>query len=308
MTVKEFVQQFVRDAGDMRTTAQKKAHSDAAQQYVYANHPGNAHVILGECCKALQTAGLEEDYCYVLKWDRDKRTWHKSAGFMREPRDKKRAREQGQRDKARSRPACADYPTARQLIDTCQKMIDSQRWSAIFAALLPLTGRREIEIGTRGTFWADSTRAHYLYYSGQAKTRSEARQTAEHVIPTLIPAKTICDAIQLLRAMERGDTKEQGFPSDTYAFNAKVANNVGSAVRAHFTELFGNRHLKAHDMRRVYPVYAFKWFAAKGQKFDEFLTMALGYSGQSASIDHYKDFEGYRDMYDTSLDREELQQ
>ena len=157
------------------------------------------------------------------------------------------------------------------------------------AAIAAATGRRHTEVVTRGSF--DATAHPYvLRFTGQQKKRDgDLSTTTPFDIVTLVPARSILDAIARLRqhpsvqALHAISTVNDPIMR---AFNSQVNREV----KRRFEEtgivprLSGARSVSIHRLRGVYAAIAVYLWCPEGQHEARFLQHYLGHAHNDAIL------------------------
>ncbi len=146
-----------------------------------------------------------------------------------------------------------DSPEA--IAQTANQLLSSRIWSEVAAGLAVVTGRRVSEILKTAHFTFKST--YSVMFTGAVKRRDEA-VTLSFEIPTLIPARTVLDAIASLRSWI--DTSNM----TNRQINDRYEHAVAVKCDRHFRDLVplrsGKGNLYTHLFRAVYATIAAHWF------------------------------------------------
>jgi hypothetical protein len=168
------------------------------------------------------------------------------------------------------------------LVDQALELLSASNALLRGAALLLLTGRRNIEL-FRGELSPTPKRKHSelfdgaegntLFFSGQAKTRgAESAQTTPFEIPVLGDAPTI------LRAYRRMQS-DYPIPEDytNKQIDSRIASTLAQHVRQYFRDDAGGS-LVPKDLRAIYATIAYDWYAPPGFSLNAYFGRILGHS------------------------------
>ena len=138
---------------------------------------------------------------------------------------------------------------------------------AIAAGLLLLTGRRSVEILSKGNFEM-STKRQMLIFSGQAKTRgAKTARTEAYDIPVLARPALIMEAFRKLRG-SLGDVEPRRRRGDVY---------LGYHVARYFRDKTGEA-ARPKDLRAMYAAICYAKFCPKTISLNAYYSKILGHS------------------------------
>lgn len=177
------------------------------------------------------------------------------------------------------------------------------------AALLVLTGRRPYEIVSAGHFNAaplpggvSSAKSKWsVMFEGQTKTRGAAgtRHDSSYEIPVLAPARTILDAVSLLRSSPEGRELSKLSNEEFSALTNSRGISDALPLRAAVEDLYkthwpAEAALSPKCLRPLYAEIAYKMFAASSVSKNSFFARVLGHKANDLEtslsyMDYYLD-------------------
>jgi hypothetical protein len=185
------------------------------------------------------------------------------------------------------------------LIETSTRLIKSDDPLMIGIGLFLLTGRRPYEVFCTGSFYPaktpgfDSVHKWRIFFHGQIKTREalNTRHDSRYMIPVLAPARTILDAIQVLRSSQAG---RNWMTMDGTTFNDKMGNLISKAMFRSFIEHWPQEEegLTPYSMRSLYAEIAYKNFGPPTISKSAFFSRILGHRSQDieTSLSYFRFF------------------
>lgn len=130
----------------------------------------------------------------------------------------------------------------RQYLTVADRLLESERWSEIAAALVAATGRRPVEVIARGQFKV--SQRDRLQFTGQAKKRGEMPTLT---IATLLPAARVVAAVDRLRAAPTVAKVLAECGEDNGAVDRRCNASINRAVRTHFSEILSPRRAESRS-------------------------------------------------------------
>ncbi|WP_280431379.1 protelomerase family protein [Nocardia brasiliensis] len=162
------------------------------------------------------------------------------------------------------------------LLGHCMKI----RWStpAAIAALCALTGRRSAEIGLTAQFAPVLGNRHEAIFTGQLKTRDDARAMESYVIPLLGDRDLILEAMEMMRTKIGSDI-------DAKKFNSRYGKEIGIQSKRAFKDTEGIPLIPS-DLREAYAAIAFYQFAPKRTSEVRYKCDVLGHKFMDTTVDY----------------------
>ena len=176
-------------------------------------------------------------------------------------------------------------------ISTARKLLESDNALEQAAGLLALTGRRFSEIVTFGEFW-QTEHPYAIAFKGQLKKGIlDLNDAQTFLIPTLIEAKMVIDAMERFRTDHRIQ-QLQGLDPDE--INSRLNTSVRNHIKREFQHtklvpiLKGEKSVSAHNLRGVYGSIAIRFFCSATQNPHRFVQAHLGHIIGERELDSRK--------------------
>ena len=179
------------------------------------------------------------------------------------------------------------------LVDHAVTLLDSSSYAVLGLAISLLTGRRDYEVFVTGEFSTARQDPHCVRFTGQAKTRNTKKAQRPYSIPVLTERQKVVDALARLRAMRDfseylpANSTDDVLPSRV--FHERFGKNIREACTRHFRHFIPN--CAPHDLRRVYAIIAYDWFAPPDMSGNRYISEILGHSEHDlGTVQSYHDF------------------
>lgn len=172
------------------------------------------------------------------------------------------------------------------------ELLDSNKYTDIALGLCAATGRRPGEIFATAKFsecsdtfiqfgeWQVSF-SEGVKFSGQMKTKNDARSQDEYTIPVLCPVDKIINALNKLRELKdfSGKTPKQ--------VDSSTSSRMGVAARKIFSDHFSNG-VKPYDLRHAYALICATKYCDNPNQWGKFFSAILGHGeGDMATKESY---------------------
>lgn len=180
------------------------------------------------------------------------------------------------------------------IVNRACALLERESYAAVGLGIALLTGRRAYEVFVTGKFQPIRGRIHEVRFSGQAKTRNNKRAQKPYIIPVLTTPENIVEGMNHLRnlrdfTMYLPDNDEIDLAPKSRDFQ----DCTGKTLRETCTRYFGKLIPKCtpHDLRKIYAVIAYDWFAPPDMSVGRYASEILGHSeGDLATVQSYQDF------------------
>jgi hypothetical protein len=215
--------------------------------------------------------------------------------LMREPLRKMRANNTKQRKKVYQRQA-RQKPIydADAIVNQALSLLEKDSYAAVAVGIALLTGRRDYEVCVTAKFQTIRGREYEVRFSGQAKTRNNKRASKPYVIPVLTTPHTILDALMHLRSLRdftayMPDENGESHAPKSRLFHDRTEKTLREACTRYFGKLIPQ--CTPHDLRKIYAVIAYDWFAPPDMSIGRYASEILGHSeGDLVTVQSYQDF------------------
>lgn len=170
-------------------------------------------------------------------------------------------------------------------------LYDDDPWKRA-AALSVLTGRRVTEIVIKGEF-LETAHPYAVAFKGQQKKKDEIEA---FIIPTLVPAKDIIEAIKSFRKHpEVAILANQDYKAVQGSVGAKINRRVDQMFGELIPIIKGRKSVSVHSLRGVYAALCCLWLKPYEQGDMRFLEAILGHitgieldrQANSRATEHY---------------------
>lgn len=237
------------------------------------------HYMLTQYRNALRNANLADTYLPLL----------------REPVRKVRANQKRQRAdvyQRQSHQRPIHNPDA--LVDRAVELLEHSSYAVLGLAISLLTGRRDYEVFVTAEFSTARQQPHCVRFTGQAKTRNTKMAQRPYSIPVLTERQRIIDALARLRSSRDFTEYLPGSTTATEALPSRVFHErFGKTIREACTRYFQSHipDCSPHDLRRVYAIIAYDWFAPPDMSANRYISEILGHSENDlGTVQSYHDF------------------
>lgn len=180
------------------------------------------------------------------------------------------------------------------LVDHAVAMLDSESYATVGLGISFLTGRRDYEVFVTGSFTLARNQPHCLRFTGQAKTRNTKKAQKPYSIPVLTERQHIVDALNRLRSLRdfteyrpNTDSSDDVLPSRR--FHDRIGKTIRESCTRHFSPYI--TACSPHDLRRVYAIIAYDWFAPPDMSANRYISEILGHNENDlGTVQSYHDF------------------
>lgn len=271
---------FIDQAVSLQDHPRKAAQLCKAEiRTLYADYADSTvHYWLTKYRNAIRAAKLETPYLTL----------------MREPVRKVQAsRKRFQSDLYKRQAHQHPIYDADAIVNQAVALLDKESYAAVSLGIALLTGRRIYEVCVTGSFMIVRGQAHHVRFSGQAKTRDAKKANKPYLIPVLIEPKRLVDAVAYLRSLRDFTAYLPANDADatprSRAFHDRTAKTLREMCTKHFDQLVED--CTPHDLRKIYAVIAYDWFAPVDMSVGRYVSEILGHNeGDLATVQSYQDF------------------